>query len=567
MLFQTKQVMSERIYLNGNSLNIAQVIAVAHRKAEVIIDYDLVLDKIKASRQFIEDKVAANEIIYGVTTGFGPLVNTKIKPEDAITLQKNLLISHATGVGKPLDTSIVRAIMLIRLNTFLQGHSGVRLVLIEHLKDYINLQIHPIIPAQGSVGASGDLCPLSHLGSALIGYGKVEYKGEILAANSAKLPKKPIELSYKEGLAINNGTTLMAALGVEAIYKSEKILDLAVKSSCLVYEALGARKQSFHPMIHQLRRHKGQISINNTILENIEGSENIGASAAFFLSKIPDSIFNTWDDLLQTEITEVKNGKRLTISAQAQKAIPIEWESYLEFAVGKAKPQDSYSIRCIPQVLGASLHSINHAKEVIENELNAVVDNPIILADEGKAVSGGNFHGQPIALVLDFIKLAVAEIGNILERQITKLVDNHHNYGLPAFLIEGVGLNSGMMITQYVAAGLVSENKVLVHPASADSIPTSNNQEDHVSMGPIGGRQALEIIGNVEKILSIHLMNAAQALDLRKIQFQKLDLTFPKMAVTTSHLHTEIRKIFPYLKDDIFIHDEVNKMIDWVKEQ
>ncbi|MCL4143989.1 UNVERIFIED_CONTAM: hypothetical protein GTU68_043457 [Idotea baltica] len=486
---------------------------VAKNFATVAINYETVKERIVASRAFIEQKVANNEIVYGVTTGFGPLVNTKIEPKDAILLQKNLLISHATGVGKPLSTTIVRAIMLIRLNTFLQGYSGVRIELIEHLLNFINLQVHPVIPSQGSVGASGDLCPLSHLGSSLIGYGKVEYKGEIVSADSNKLPTKPIELSYKEGLAINNGTTLMAALGVEAVYRAKKLIERATQSTCLVYEALGARKQSFHPAIHRLRRHTAQQTINQNILTNTEGS-------AIFLT----------------------------------------------FAVGKAKPQDSYSLRCVPQVFGASLHAVNHAKEVIENELNAVVDNPIILANEDIAVSGGNFHGQPVALVLDYLKLAIAEIGSILERQITKLVDNHHNYGLPAFLIDGVGLNSGLMITQYVAAGLVSENKVLVHPASADSIPTSNNQEDHVSMGPIGGRQALEIMDNVEQILAIHYMCAAQAYDLRKLQFNKLNLSFPKPSASSEALYGQIRKVVNYLEQDLFIHDELNKLSEWLKD-
>lgn len=557
----------EVINLNGENLSISEVIAVANNYAKVEIDYQLTKERILASRNFIEKKVSNDEIVYGVTTGFGPLVNTKIDQKDTIKLQQNLLISHATGIGTPLSTLIVRAIMVIRLNTFLQGYSGVRIELIEQIQNFINHKIHPIIPSQGSVGASGDLCPLSHLGSALIGYGKVEYKGQIISANDDSLPVKPIQLSYKEGLAINNGTTLMAALGVQAVHESYNLIELATKASCIVYEALGARRQSFHPSIHSLRRNKAQQKLNENINALVSESEMIGITSKTLINLIPDNILNSWEKELLTELQEISAGKRLTLSERAKKQIPLNWEKYIEFSVGKAKPQDSYSLRCIPQVFGASLNAIQHAESVIENELNAVVDNPIILAEEERVVSGGNFHGQPLALVLDYLKIAIAEIGSILERQITKLVDDHHNYGLPPFLIDGVGLNSGMMITQYLAASLVSENKVLAHPASIDTIPTSNNQEDHVSMGPIAGRQALEILDNVEKILAVHLLNAAQALDLRKKQFSELNLPFPEIDSSSKALHLKVREKVDFLTEDIFLHESVNTMYDFVKSQ
>ena len=493
------------IKLAGNNLTFEEIVEVANRKAHVELGN---LAKVRQSIAFINKKVEAGEVIYGVTTGFGSNAHRVIKIEDAERLQENLLRSHSAGVGKHFPAQIVRAIMLIRLNTLLKGYSGIRVETLNLLRDFLNYEIHPVIPEQGSVGASGDLCPLSHMALPLIGGGYVEYKGkEIRTEKFFKLPEikklklKPVRLGYKEGLALNNGTTVMAALGVFAVYEFERLLKLATLSSCLMFEGLCVRREAFEDIIQQVRHNKAQIEVAGWIRKFTKGSTYIGIK--------PEELkkYALSDDekreLLELEIKKSHLSEGENLSGKEQTGIgKLNCKKEIgELAEKKKIPQDSYSVRCIPQVFGASLQALNHVKEVIRNEINAAVDNPLLFVDENKVLSGGNFHGQPIALVLDYLKLAIAEVGNITERQIAKLVDKNTNHGLPSFLVENKdGTNSGIMITQYVAASLVSENKVLVHPASADSIPTGENIEDHVSMGPIAGRQALEILENVKKI-------------------------------------------------------------------
>lgn len=561
-----------KITITGNDLTLEDVIKVARHQEKVEFE---TLDKVQSSVDFIVRKVADNEIIYGVTTGFGSNADKVIKKDDAKKLQVNLLRSHSTGVGKHFPAHIVRAIMLIRLNTLLKGYSGVRKETLNLLRDFINNGIHPVIPEQGSVGASGDLCPLSHMALALIGEGYVEYKGKEMKTKDLfrlpeikKLKLKPVELSYKEGLALNNGTTVMTALGVFAVYDFERLLRLATLSSCLMFEALCVRSEAFEDVIQQVRNNKAQIEIAGWIRKFTEGSTFVGIKSADLRK------FAISDDerrkLLELEIkkSNLKKGKDLTKAETTLLEKLKEKQKIGELADKKTIPQDSYSIRCVPQVFGASLQALRHVEEVICNEMNAAVDNPLIFVDEDRVLSGGNFHGQPIALVLDYLKLAIAEIGNITERQINKLVDKNTNHGLPSFLIENKdGTNSGLMIPQYAAASIVSENKVLVHPASADSIPTCENTEDHVSMGPIAGRQALEILENVKKVLSIAILTAHHGAALRQKQFENIGIE-TKMAQATKNLFEAVRKTIPdfkkndFLENDRFLYDDIKKVLN-----
>ncbi len=569
----------KKIKINGHGLTIEEVIAVAHQKATITIEGEgsskpkanTALGKVKKAEEHIAKKVANNEIIYGVTTGFGYNVDKVIFGEDAKQLQKNLLISHACGIGEPFSKEMVRAIMLIRLNTLLKGHSGAQVATVKLLKDFINKGIHPMIPSQGSVGASGDLCPLAHMASALIGYGMIEMDGKTYKSYTAQskqitkaLAKKgltPIELAHKEGLALSNGTTIMAALGVVGVTKAKKLIHLATLCSSLMMEALGARSAAFDKKVHELRYHQGQKQIAANIRKFTKGSKLFGITTQKLVKLLPKEITQSLPEELQENLAQVAKGKAVKIHPDIFYLLDDEWEKFLRFADSKTRSQDSYSMRCTPQVFGASLGAIEYVSSVIQNELNAVVDNPIIFCEEDEIISAGNFHGQPIALALDHLKLAVAEVGNLLERQINKLHDPHHNDHLPAFLIQDAGLNSGLMITQYAAAGLVSENKVLVHPASADSIPTCANQEDHVSMGPIAGRQALEIIHNVEKILAIAMLTAAQAVDMRQAQFTNIGLKAPTLGKETKALYDRIRTVSKTLHQDRFLYADIEAVL------
>ena len=526
--------MSHTVLLNGDSLSREDVINVAIFNHKVEID----TSNIAASLDYITEKVKNKKIVYGVTTGFGSNTDKMIKEEDAVDLQINLLRSHACGVGNPFSKEIVRAIMTIRLNTLLKGHSGVQESTVRQLAFLINNNIHPVIPEKGSVGASGDLCPLSHMALPLIGEGEIEYGDvtynteDFLKSDHARsLGFNPIQLSYKEGLALNNGTTVMAAVATIALAKAENLLKLATLSSALIYEGLCARKSAFaFDPVHQVRKHGGQIEIAQWLKKLLKESKLVGITQKEIIglllshSEIPADIRAQLNDLNSNVDfdAQVQIPKSLIFKLKAEGHDDLA--DVLLFARIKWKPQDSYSIRCIPQVFGASKAAIDHAIAIIDNELNAACDNPLIFPEDDRVVSGGNFHGQPIALVMDYLKLALAEIGNIKERQINKMVDRNTNDCLPPFLIEGTGLNSGLMITQYAAASLVSENKVLVHPASADSVPTCENTEDHVSMGTIAARQAIEIAGNVEDIITYATIIGFYAIHLRMRQFEKVGL-------------------------------------------
>lgn len=540
----------ETIKITGNNLTIEDIIKVAYQNAQVELGN---LDSVRRSAEVIAHKVSSGDKIYGVTTGFGPNVDKNVKPADAAALQINLLLSHATGVGANFPKHVVRAIMVIRLNTLLKGYSGVKESTVRQLESFLNLGIHPLIPQQGSVGASGDLCPLSHMALPLIGRGYLEYKDQEYEASDfyRQIKKKEIKLEsgrrlgeitldYKEGLALNNGTTVIAALGVLAVYEFDRLLKLATLTSSLMFEAFCARKSAFDEKIQLIRNHGEQIEIARWIRTFTRNSSFFGID---------------WQTLK---------------SASRQKDDLMEKLSQL-----KKKPQDSYSFRCLPQVFGASLRALSHARETLVGEINAAVDNPLIFVDEEEVISGGNFHGQPVGIVLDYLKIAIAEVGDIVERQINKLVDSATNDLLNPFLVYDDdakrGINSGLMIPQYVAASLVSENKVLVHPATADSIPTSANTEDHVSMGTIAARQALEILENVKNVVSIAILTAHHAMQIRREQFDEYKIEAVS-AKPTRELFNKVNEVIPdflktkgkdhFLKADRFLFDDLKKIRD-----
>ena len=441
------------------------------------------------ARAVVEGALREKKVIYGITTGFGNFKNKTIDIKSVEDLQRNLIRSHSTGVGEPLTAEQVRAVMIVRLNSLSQGFSGVRLELIELIKEILNKNIVPYVPSQGSVGSSGDLAPLSHIGLVLMGEGRAWYGGKLMsgarALQSAGI--KPLTFGAKEGLAFTNGTSVMTGIAALIVNDTKKLLNVADMGCALTAEAICAVSDAFDPRIHKVRSHIGQIESAKNIRDFIAGSK-----------------------LIDSERDRI---------------------------------QDSYSLRCAPQVHGAVREAFSYVSSVVDREINAVTDNPLVFPDDGEVLSGGNFHGEPVAIAMDTLGIALSELANISERRIAKLIDPATNEGLPAFLIhpEKAGLHSGLMITQYTAAALVSENKVLAHPASVDSIPTSANQEDHVSMGTIAARKAVKILENVENVLAIEFLTACQGIDFR-------DQT--KLGVCTKKAYKTVRRIVPFVSDD-----------------
>ena len=418
------------------------------------------------SRKWVERAVDKQKVVYGVTTGFGAFQNVPIPQGKLLELQRNLILSHCAGVGEPFPDDVVRAMMLLRANALAKGHSGIRVRTVELLLDLLNKRVHPVVPSQGSVGASGDLAPLSHIAAVLIGHGKATFSGRTMGGSAAlkAAGAKPVVLEAKEGLALNNGTQAMTAIGALALHDADVLAETADCVAAMTLEAVKGKSTPFAPEVHRLRPHTGQGVSAARVRRAIHGSSLV------------DAIDGDTD----------------------------------------GKVQDSYAIRCVPQVHGASRDALAYVRKVVDTEINSATDNPLIFVDDDRALSGGNFHGQPVALAMDFLGLAVAELGNISERRTAKLMDRHHSAGLPAFLASNGGIQSGLMIAQYTAAALVSENKVLIHPASGDSIPTSANQEDHVSMGTIAARHAAMVVRNVRTILAIEMLSAVTALTYRE---------------------------------------------------
>jgi len=487
------------IVINGQDLTLEQVVQVARQNYKVKLD-DEAIKRVKASRVIVDDIVKDNKIVYGITTGFGIFSSVNISAEDCKKLQRNLILSHACGAGNNLPTDAVRTIMLLRANALSKGFSGVRLETLEALIEMLNKGVHPLIPEKGSLGASGDLCPLAHMALPIIGEGMAEFEGKVMAgAEAMKLAGIPIlELVEKEGLALINGTQVMTGIGALAVYDSIELIKISDIVSALTLEALRGITDAFDPRTHVIRPHKGQIETAENILKLVEGS---------------------------TFVTRQ----------------------------GELRVQDAYSLRCIPQVHGASKDALRYVEEKILIEINSVTDNPIVLED-GSIISGGNFHGQPMALSFDFLGIAIAEIANISERRLERLINNQLN-DLPAFLVKKGGLNSGFMITQYAAASLVSENKVLAHPASVDSIPSSANQEDHVSMGTIAARKSREILENTKRVLTTELMAACQAIDFRE-GFE--------LGKGTAAAYKTVREVVDFIEEDKFMYGDLNKITELI---
>ncbi len=488
--------MKKTVILDGLNLSLEDFMAVTRYGAKVEIE-DVSIHLINESRGVVEEFVNNDEVVYGITTGFGQFANVVISKEESKKLQRNLIISHAVGCGDPFDTEIVRGIMLLRINNLIKGYSGIRYETIDVLVQMLNKGVHPVIPEKGSLGASGDLVPLAHMALPMLGLGKAEYKGEELSGCTAMMRAdiKTIELTAKEGLALINGTQAMTSVGAHTVYEAIQLMDIADLSAAMSFEAQLGITTALDPRVHQVRPHDGQIHAAKNLLHYLKGSE----------------------------MTTVQ---------------------------GEVKVQDAYSLRCTPQVHGASRDAINYVKNKVEIEMNAVTDNPIIFGDTKEGISCGNFHGQPVALAFDFMAIAMAEIANISERRLERLV-NPALSGLPAFLVEEGGVNSGFMIVQYSAAALVSENKILCHPASVDSIPSSANQEDHVSMGTIGARKAREIYKNVRRCVAMELMCAAQAIDLRGKK---------KLGYVTEPTYDAIREVVTPLTVDRELYEDINSV-------
>ncbi len=463
------------VVLTGADLTIADVEAVARDGASVVLDVHA-RERMQEARDVIEALVAAGAVVYGVTTGFGDLATTFVDPSRSGDLQRNLLMSHAAGVGQPLPREVVRAMLLLRANTLALGHSGCRPLIVDRLLAFLAHGIHPVIPEQGSLGASGDLAPLAHLALPIIGLGEVEMAGRTRPAAEALRVAglEPLALEAKEGLALLNGTQLMGAMGALLLADADRLVRTASVAAAISVEAMLGTDVAFAAAYQLARPHPGQVAVAAELRHLLRGSALQGSHHA---------------------------------SAH--------------------KVQDPYSLRCVPQVHGAVRDALDHLRRVLDIELNSATDNPLVFpgggvassdtlaTGGGRVISGGNFHGEPIALALDFAKLALAELGSISERRTALLVDARLNGGLPPFLAATSGIDSGMMIYQYTAAALASEHKTLAHPASADSIPTSANQEDHVSMGATAARHARRVLEGVERILGIELLVATQALDLR----------------------------------------------------
>ena len=456
---------------------------------------------IQKCRTYLENKLDnSDDLFYGINTGLGSLCNVEISKEQIEELQVNLVRSHACGVGAEIPHEIVQLMLLLKIQSLSYGHSGVRLELVDRLIAFYNNKVYPVIYELGSLGASGDLAPLAHLSLPLFGEGEVFFQGKRMSGKNAlkKLGLKPLVLKAKEGLALLNGTQFMNAYGVHLILDARELLRKLNKISALSLDVFNCRLTPFEPNIHTVRHQSGQGAVAKEISKILKGSG---------------------------------------LQKQAKKQV-----------------QDPYSFRCIPQVHGATLDAINHVEKVMENEANSVTDNPLIFPDEDKILSGGNFHGQPLALALDYLALSIAELGSISERRLYKLVSGHRDF--PPYLVENPGLNSGLMIAQYTAASIVSLNKQLCTPASVDTIPSSAGQEDHVSMGANAATKALKVLHNVEQLAAIEWLAATQALE------------FKRPLKTSKTLESSIaayRNVVPYLKEDAYLAPLIEKSVDFLR--
>lgn len=494
----------ETLILDGESLTLEQVERVAYGwpGSPLVRLSDVALTRTQRAADAVDRLLAEGTVAYGITTGFGAFKDRVIPLDQVQALQRNILVSHAVGVGQPFDVPTTRAIMLIRANTLARGFSGIRVETLQLLLDMLNRDVHPLIPQKGSLGASGDLAPLAHMSLPLIGLGQAMYSRERMAGADAlrRAGLQPVTLAAKEGLALTNGTAVMSALGVLETLRAERLSHTADVAACLSLEALNGTTTAFDARIQQLRPFPRQLACAENLRRLLAGS----------------------DFVRPADSTNV---------------------------------QDAYTLRCIPQVHGAIRDAIAYARWVFEIELNAVTDNPLIFVDEASGavdvLSGGNFHGEQLAIALDYLAIALSEMGNIAERRIMRLTDEASNtHVLPAFLTEQGGLNSGFMILQYTAAALATENKVLAHPASVDSIPTSANVEDHVSMGVTAALKLREVTANVEHILAVELMAAAQGVDFRRRALESEATGTVRLGQGTQPAYALIRRAVPFIESD-----------------
>lgn len=492
--------MTEIHYISNKYLSLSTINDIISTQKKLVLS-DESISKINKCRLYLDGKLAKNKNpIYGINTGFGALHNVKISKKNLTTLQENLVMSHACGTGEDVPATIVKLMLFLKIQSLSYGHSGIQLDTVNRLIDFYNNDILPIIYTQGSLGASGDLSPLAHMALPLIGKGQVLYNGELHSGESIleRFSWKKIELQSKEGLALLNGTQFMSAYGVSILLKSYKLSYLADVVGALSLDSFDGRIEPFNTLIHIIRPHNGQLQTAKKINEFLEDSEIINQK--------------------------------------------------------KKHVQDPYSFRCMPQVHGASKDTLNFVKKTIETEINSVTDNPNIFVDSDEIISGGNFHGQPLALGLDFLSIALSELGNISERRTFQLVSGLR--GLPAFLVSNPGLNSGLMIPQYTAASIVSQNKQLATPASVDSIVSSNGQEDHVSMGANSATKTKRIVDNLETILAIELLNASQAMEFRKpLKTSEFLESFLSMYRADVH----------FIKEDGVLHDSIVKSIAFIQ--
>jgi histidine ammonia-lyase len=511
--------LSATVEIDGNNLSLEALARLYRREARASLSAQAI-NQIEHSRALVEQSLVSAKAVYGISTGFGKFKDVFIKPEDRKRLQSNLVLSHAAGVGPTFETEISRAALALRANALAKGYSGVRRQLVELLLACLNEGVHPLIPEQGSLGASGDLAPLAHLALVLIGRGEAEYGGEILPGHEAlrRAGLLPVELEAKEGLALTNGTQIMSAMAAKLIIEAEYLVKLADIIGAMSMEAQLGSPRAFAAKIQNARPHPGQMS-----------------SAANLRRLLTDSQI-----------------------VQSHRNCPMV--------------QDAYSLRCMPQVHGAVRQAVAHARQVFTIEINSATDNPLVFDDE--ILSGGNFHGEPLALVLDYLGIALAELADISERRTERLVNPALSNGLPPFLTSNGGTESGFMIAQYTAASLVSENKVLAHPASVDSIPTSANQEDHVSMGATAGRKARMIMANLVNVLAIELLCAAQGLDFRMApnlpgahrcgEEAELELT-PGPGVFAAH--KLVRQKIPFLDQDREMYLDISEAAALVRSR
>jgi histidine ammonia-lyase len=457
--------------------------------------------KVQQCRNYLEEKIkSADAKYYGINTGFGSLCDVQISEDNLDQLQENLLMSHACGMGNEVMPEVVKLMMILKMKGLALGHSGVRVEVIDKLIELFNHEIFPVVWETGSLGASGDLAPLAHLSLPLIGMGRVRYKGEMRNTRDVfrQLNIEPLKLKAKEGLALINGTQFMSAWGCWSLLESKRVVKLADLTAAISIDAFNCQTEPFNELIHRVRPHHGQIESARTVLQFLEGSE---------------------------------------IASQK-----------------KYNVQDPYSFRCVPQVHGATRDVIAHVEEILETEINSVTDNPLIFPEEDKILSGGNFHGEPLALALDYLGMGMAELASISERRTFQLISGKRN--LPPFLIHNSGLNSGLMIPQYTAAAIVSMNKQLATPASVDTITSSDGQEDHVSMGANAAVKCYKIVYNIEKVLAIEFLTAMQALDFRKPL---------KSAPLIEELKSAYRKIVPFHEKDRLLYDDIQVTVDFMR--